>query len=239
LNYALYLQNQEAFLIDRSLQESFVSQIHRERIKNLISSRCTAEIWDDIADRTANLSQNSFTKSRVSYWFGPLKYQLDFPINDAKITLTDVPSITFPNYHSLPVYILDAYVGKEHVTVSSEKCNNLILDLQLLAESDTPIRKDDLVRVLRSAAVWERTNWVKPLEQDIESEKKGVTLPLSLFLYQGMMDAMGSSPKHFVPANGITRGIALCSAFIKFAFFGLLLSLLSKHWAQATTTSTK
>ena len=239
LNYVLYLQNQEAFFVDRSLRETFYSKMHSERVKKLSMSRRKVEIWNDLASRTANLPQESFTKSKMGAFWSPSKYQIALPIEGWKVTISYVPPLMgSPGAPTPPVYRLNVIVGKECVEISSETHIDLKSDLMLLRDSD-PLPKDDLVRVFRSAAEWEYKRWVRPLEQEIAVEKEDITLPLSLFLFQGAMDGLGSSPKYFIAAAGMTRCVAFFAAFLRYMFFGLFVSLLSKQWAKASNTLTK
>jgi hypothetical protein len=220
-NYSLYRVNRKAFIIDRTLEESLKSSAHQERVAWLDQSRRRIKVWSDLGNRISDLNVTSFEK--IEAQGGKL---IVLPISGASVLLTYSP----PARIVPPLWAVEAQLDGERASIGSGTHVDFASAIQSLEQTSSLIPKNDLVSLFRDASEWERQRWVTPLEKAIEGESEGAQVPLSLFLYQGAMDAMGSSPNYFLPGNATTRVVALVASFIKYVFFGFFVSLLSKRW---------
>ena len=91
------------------------------------------------------------------------------------------------------------------------------------------VQKAGLIAALEYRIDWENRYFVEPAKRVRDTETK---MPISLFMYQGAMEAVGDGPKYFLPASLISRTIAFFHSLVKFAYFGMFITVLSKRWTK-------
>ena len=77
-----------------------------------------------------------------------------------------------------------------------------------------------------------------PLEDELkraqESGYAAFSVPMTLFVYQAAMDALGASPGYFNPSSFLTRLMAFLYAFLKYIYFGVFVSVVAKGFVSPT-----
>jgi hypothetical protein len=228
LNYSLYALDHKAFTVDKPLEESYSARWRGEMQARLRLHHGNLEVLDALTTRLSEVSLGSFKKVMSSQQlFGWYKYRIAIPVAATKVEL----DYYLGSDRSRPETRLRVELDAKPVTISDAETLDVASALKALEDKEW-VRKEELMGILRAAAQWERTRWIVPLERDL---KRDLLMPLSLFLYQGAMDALGSSPKYFEPATALARAVAFCSALAKYLFFGLFLSLLSQRWTSSST----
>lgn len=106
--------------------------------------------------------------------------------------------------------------------------------LSPIARFPTVVKKMDLISALHYRLGLEQ-NYLSQIR--IRDAK--VVVPLSLFIYQSAMDALGSNPKYFIPADFTTRATALVYALLRLLYFGSLLALCLNELCTSALTLTR
>lgn len=242
LNYGLYKLDNTSFQIDEVLRAKEFSKKLLSTQKRVEELRKVADASERLAAEINNLPREFFRKSRHAWIFGPT-YKFDVNVDGASVFL-DTQTYTGGGPTgggvSVTIWTVEADAWGEEITISPHvqfDSNKVIEPLR-----EEIVEKQALVRAFEYRAEWERSHRLVALEEQLRKEQEGgaeaMALSWTLFLYQGAMDALGSSPEYFKPASFLTRLIAFFNAFLKSIYFGIFVALIvMKKWAHSRKKS--
>ena len=234
LNYLLYRSDRGSFSVDESIGKSEYKKYLLSQQQRVEESKRVAEGSEKLVLELTKLERTSFTKARYSYWFSnPKRYIFDTNIEGVSIYLVET---TMNGDQPMTYFTVEADAWRQKLIIDP--------DAQLgppgIIEpfmNDT-ITRDDLVKAFQYLADWERNNIISPLEDQVKRAQElgdaAFSLPMTLFLYQAAMDALGASPGYFNPSSFLTRLIAFLYAFLKYIYFGVFVSVVAKSFAYPT-----
>jgi hypothetical protein len=238
LNYWLYRSDQSSFSVDENVAKSEYKKVLLSQQQRVDASKRLAETSEKLVLELTKLERTSFTKSRYSYWFSnPQRYIFDTNIEGVSIYLVEetIGSETPITYWTVEV---DAWQQKLIIDPDAQLGPYGIIKPFM---NDT-ITRDDLVKAFQHQADWERNNIISPLEDQVKRAQElgdgAFSLPMTLFLYQAAMDAVGASPGYFNPASFLTRLMAFLYAFLKYIYFAVFVSVIAKSFAYPTAKAT-
>ncbi|MBZ5508603.1 MAG: hypothetical protein LAO78_24350 [Acidobacteriia bacterium] len=227
-NYTLYFLDSSSFNADKQLEQVFAESQEREWQQHLTDSARVVRTCEEIVRLLQQEPGEVLQLSKVTHDL----YRTDLKGSDVEISY-----ILFPNWDKFPppkippgivsyVQSLSAKAGTETISFRLMKGDLDEPYGKYIFHPEIGIPKSLLIATFREKAKWEYDAWVSPM-------KSGITrrpIPLSLFLYQAVMDTIGASPKYFSPATFASRLLALVYALCKFVFFGMLVAALMKQF---------
>ena len=230
LNYWLYRSNKSSFSVDETIGKSEYKKYLLSQQQRVEESKRLAEGSEKLVSELNKLERTSFTKSRYSYWYSnPQKYIFDTNIEGVSIywvqeTAQGDPPVIFWTVEA------DAWGQKLVINPEAQLGPPGVIEP---FKNDT-ITRDDLVKAFQYQADWERNNIISPLEDQLKKAQElgdeAFSVPMTLFLYQAAMDALGASPGYFKPASFLTRLMAFLYAFLKYIYFGVFVSVVAKSF---------
>jgi hypothetical protein len=236
-NYTLYFLDGNSFSADKQLEQVFAESQEREWQQRLTDS---ARIVRTCEDAVRLLQQEPGEVLQLS------KVTHDLYRTDLKGSNVEIGYILFRDWDKFPppeippgmvsyVESLSAKIGTETISFRLMKGELDAPYGKYILHPEMGIPKSLLITTFREEAKWEYDAWVSPM-------KSGITrrpIPLTLFLYQAVMDTVGASPKYFSPANFGSRLLALVYALCKFVFFGMLIAALMKQFKPTKSDEAK
>ena len=227
-NYTVYAINPTAFTVDREMQQQLVDKQEREWQQYLVDSRRIVANCDRVITELQR-QPDEITWMRLS----PDTYITPLTGTDLSIEY-HLPIDWKDHMETGGVDSITAKVGTEVLVTTSLPG---IRGLELAEGIDKPrkIPRSVVVAAIQEKKRREIDDWVNPLESGIPRRP----VPLSLFLYQAVMDTVGASPRYFNPAAFSTRLIAFIYAVCKFVFFGMVVAALMKQLKPQKDVGTK
>ena len=232
INYGLYRVNNSFFSVDETIAKSEYKKYLLSQQQRIEESKRVVEGSKKLISELMKLERTSFTKSSYSYWPNPRKYTFDTNIQGVSIYFVEFTESETPVTH----YSVEADVWGQKIVINPE-AQIKALDLRPFMKDQ--ITRDDLVKVFQYQAEWEYSNIILPLEKQLKSVQESgdaaFSVPMTLFVYQAAMDALGASPKYFNPSSFLTRLMAFLYAFLKYIYFGVFVSVVAKRFTSPTT----
>jgi hypothetical protein len=230
-NYVIYAHNPDTFAVDKELLNEL--SISQEREWKLMLSEAQENVEAcDIILQALRAGQEKDLKALVS----SNDYRLQLPQPPATI---DVHLALDPDEDEhLPraVYRVTAKAANRTVLITRDEGilrgspGGFSLGMHLYFEKNASVA--ELIQLFQRHKEWEIANWITPMQRTIARRP----VPLTLFLYQALMDTVGANPKYFSPKTFSSRAIAFIYAFFKLVFFGMVITVFAKQLASGAAT---
>jgi len=225
-NYVSYFVNKDSFSIDKQLEQAQET----ESQQRLGDSVRVARACEEVARLLQQEPRETLQLVKVTHD----SYRTVLTGSNAVLDLVLYHDWDEPHPSSAPtayVKSFSATVGAQTTSFDAERAQfswTQLSYLRYLQRPETGIPKSLLISTFQERAQWER-----------DFASSGITagiihrpIPVSLFLYQAVMDTVGASPKYFTPASFASRLLALVYAVCKFIFFGMLVAALMKQFTS-------
>jgi len=225
-NYLLYFLNKDSFNIDKQLEQAQETESQQRSGDSVRLARACEEV--------ARLLQQEPGETLQLVKVTHDSYRTVLTGSNVVIGLALFPDWDkLPPPHAPPAYVksFSATVGAETISFDAERSvfsGAQVSYIKYIEHPETGIPRSLLISTFEEKARWERAFALNPLKVGITSRP----IPVSLFLYQAVMDTVGASPKYFTPASFASRLLALVYAVSKFIFFGMLVAALMKQFTD-------
>lgn len=227
-NYTLYFLDGSSFSADKHLEQVFAELQEREWQQRLSDSARIVRTCEDVVRLLQQEPGEVLQLSKVTH---------DLYRTDLKGSNVEIDYILLQNWDKFPPPVIPpgmvSYVESLSAKIGTETISFRLMRGELdapygkyISHPEMGIPKSLLIATFREEAKWEYDAWVIPMKSGITQRP----IPLSLFLYQAVMDTVGASPKYFSPANFASRLLALVYALCKFIFFGMLVAALMRQF---------
>lgn len=235
INYSLYRVDKSSFSVDERIAKKEYNKYLLSNQQRLDEAKRVADGSDKIIAELTKLERTTFKRSGNNYFFSnPKKYTFD--TNIPGVTIYYVETTTSSEGASVTDYTLEADAWGQRLVIEPEA--QLGPREILKPFTNDTVTRDDLVKAFHYQADWERKSIISPLEVQLksaqESGEAGFPVPMTLFVYQAAMDALGASPQYFNPSSFLTRLMAFLYAFLKYIYFGVFVSVVAKGFVAPT-----
>jgi ABC-type sugar transport system permease subunit len=235
-NFTLYFSDKNSFVVDKQLEQGFTESQEKEWQQRLIDSGSIARSCEEMVRLLQQEPGEKLELSKVSHD----SYRTVLRGSNAVINY-----ILFPGWDKLPppgippVYLksISVKIGNQTVSFEARRAELLFPEPigEFMEHPEGGIAKSFLIATFREKARWEYEFWLNPMNAGIPRRP----IPLSLFIYQAVMDTVGAGPKYFIPANFSARLLAFLYAVCKFIFFGMLVAALMKQFKTSKIEESK